>query len=64
MSGISMMTALEIVTNPKDLQILLTQDKVNGKYAIVIYRGPGHNFKLLISSIPYFEKIDSALDEV
>jgi len=64
MSGISRLTALEIFTNPNDLEIVIGQEKSSGKYAIAIMRGPGHRGKLLIDSEPTIEKFEDALEAV
>ncbi|HLC49701.1 MAG TPA: hypothetical protein VJI96_04945 [Candidatus Andersenbacteria bacterium] len=50
MPGITRGTALEIFTNPNDLEF--TVGERTGKWAILITRGPGHNFKMLLSSEP------------
>jgi len=63
-TGISMITALEIFTHPRDLEISIIQEKNGGKYAIAYSRGPGHNFKLLLSTQPFAEKIDDAVEIV
>ena len=58
----TMLTALEIFTNPHDLEISIGQEKKGiGKYALLICRGPGHNFKLMISSTPFAEKVEDAV---
>lgn len=64
MAGISLLTALEIVTNPMDLKIVVNKDEGTGKYEIEIMRGPGHNFKLLISSDPFANNPEDASKEV
>ena len=48
------MTALEIFGNPKDLSFTLRELKNDGPWGMLISRGPGHNFKPLLSgdSIP------------
>jgi hypothetical protein len=51
--NVSMGTALEIFNHPRDLYFSVSEHE--GKYAFVISRGPGHNFKLLISADPVFE---------
>lgn len=43
MGGLTLITALEIYTNPFDLDIIITED------ALMMSRGPGHNFKILLS---------------
>ncbi len=62
--GISRLTCLEIFTNPTDLQIMIGQEKNNGKYAIGIFRGPGHNFKPLITSGFVIESFKEAIEEI
>ena len=64
MSGISRLTALEIFTNPNDLETIIGQEESSGKYAIAIMRGPGHNFKMILDSEPFTEKFDDALKAV
>ncbi len=64
MSGISRLTALEIFTNPSDLEIVIGQEKSNGKYAIAIMRGPGHRFKMMLDSEPFTENFEDALKAV
>jgi len=59
-----MITALEINNHPNDLYIEIGQEVEEGKYSIELSRGPGHNFKLLINTIPFAETIDEAVDEV
>jgi len=61
MSGISRLIALEIFTNPSDLEIIIGQEKSSGKYAIAIMRGPGHNFKMMLDSEPFAENFEDAL---
>lgn len=63
MSGITLITALEIFTNPKDLQISIGK-KGNSKYMFVVSRGPDHNFKPLISTTPFAETVDIAVEEI
>ncbi len=58
MPGITMLTALEIFSNPRDL--VVSTGRVEGKYAIAISRGPGHNFKILIDSQPFAETPEAA----
>ena len=59
-----MLTALEIFTNPNDLEILIGQEKGGGKYAFAITRGPGHDFKMMISSQPFTEKLEDAIEVI
>ena len=64
MPGISLFTALEIFTNPNDLEISIGQEKGGGKYALVISRGPGHNFKIMLSSQPFAERIEDVVEAI
>lgn len=64
MSGIRVLTALEIYTNPDDLEIVIVKDAQSEKFALGVSRGPGHNFKPLLSSKPFAKDIDSAIDAV
>lgn len=64
MSGISMSTALEIFTNPKDLEIVVSREKNGDKYAFLITRGPGHNFKMILSSNPFTENFEEVLKAI
>lgn len=59
-----MITALEICTNPLDLHITITQEKPEAKFAIGIYRGPGHNFKPMITSTPFARTAEEALNSI
>ena len=45
---ITRLTALEIFSNPRDIQITIGQEE--GKYGLGIFRGPGHDFKPLVST--------------
>jgi len=59
-----MLTAMEINNHPNDLYIQIGQEVQDGKYAFALSRGPGHNFKLLISTIPFAETLDEAVEGV
>ena len=63
--GLTMITALEIFTNPGDLEIGIGQEK-NGarRYCFGIYRGPGHNCKALLTSEPFAETKEIVIVEV
>lgn len=52
---------LEIFNNPKDLHIFIIKGKKDDKYALGIFRGPGHNFKPLITSSPFTEEPENAI---
>jgi hypothetical protein len=59
-----MITALEIFTNPADLEIIIGQDKEGAKFAVGIFRGPGHNFKPMLTSQPFAEKLEDAVEAI
>ncbi len=61
--GLSMLTALELFTNPYDLEVTIAQQ--GGKYAFVIARGPGRERgKLMLSTSPVFASAEEAVSEV
>lgn len=62
MSGIRRVTAFEIFTNPHDLEFRIPE--VDGKWAIIITRGPGHRFRMMLSSEPVFPNKKEAVDGV
>jgi len=65
--GITRLTALEIFTNPNDLRLSVVREEgkgESGKYAILITRGPGHSFKLLLSSQPFAATVDEAARDI
>lgn len=66
MLEISAVTALEINNHPDDLQVSIynVEEKGISKYGIIVCRGPGHNYKLLVTSIPFASTIAQAVDEV
>ena len=64
MNGITVQTALEIYTQPKDLYICVGKPQEEKKFAFTISRGPGHNYKQLVSSSASFETVESAIKEV
>jgi hypothetical protein len=61
---ISLISALEIFSNPSDLEFVIGQEKEGGKFAIGIYRGPGHNYKPIVTSRPFTEKFEDAVEEI
>ena len=63
MPGISMITALEIFTNPKDLFFKISEGE-NNRYGIIVCRGPGHKYKPLLTCAPIFDTADQALEGV
>lgn len=64
MSGISALTALEINNHPDDLQVSIFNEKESGKYGFIVCRGPGHNYKLLISTSPFADAIEEIVQEI
>ena len=60
--SVSLMDALEIFTHPRDLELSIVKEKGTNKYGICITRGPGHDFKLLITSSFSFEGSKEAID--
>lgn len=62
--GISMTTALEIFANPGDLEITIGQETEEAKFAIGIFRGPGHHFRPLVTSQPFAETKEEAIKAV
>lgn len=45
--GVTIITALEIAGNAEDLRFSIPEE--NGQFGVLITRGPGHRFKLMIS---------------
>lgn len=64
MSGISALTALEINNHPDDLHVSVYKGEESNKYGFIICRGPCHNYKLLISTLPFFLTIEDVAEEV
>ena len=63
--GVSMITGLEIYTQPDDLQFVVGEsEREKGKYGILISRGPGHRFKILISTPCAFDSREAAVGAV
>jgi hypothetical protein len=62
--GLSWITALEMFTNPGDLEITVGRAEEGEKFALSITRGPGHNFKPMITSAPVFDTAEDAVKEV
>ena len=62
--GMSMITAMEIFTNPHDLEIIIGQEKSGGKFAIGIFRGPGHSYRPLVTSHMCAETVKDAVETV
>ncbi len=62
--GISMFTALGIFANPFDLQITIGQPAGGVKFAFGIFRGPIHCFIPMLTSTPFAETLEDAIQEV
>lgn len=62
--SLTLITALEIFSNPQDLYIFIGQKDGSDKFAFAISRGPGHNFKPMLSTTPFFETEEVAIDEI
>lgn len=66
MKGVSAITVFEILAHPDDLVISTHQhqDSKRGKWNLVFSRGPGHNGKILIETIPYYENKAASAEAV
>ena len=53
--GISRLVAYEIVANPDDIVIDAGGPESTGKFFGWVTRGPGHNYKLLLSTQPVYD---------
>lgn len=62
--GISMITAVEIYTNPKDLEFRIGQERHDGLFAFTVTRGPGHDFRLLLSTRPFAQTEEEIIDAI
>lgn len=60
--GISLRIALEIFNHPADLHFALGDE--GGKFYLLLMRGPGHNFKTLVTSKPFWENRETAGDAI
>jgi hypothetical protein len=56
------MTVLEIYSNPADLEFQIAETE--GKHAIMVTRGPGHRFKLLLTTEAVFESRTVAVSAI
>jgi hypothetical protein len=50
--GITLLTAMEIYTNPADLMVSINEHQ--GKHGFLLGRGPGHYGKIMVECTPYF----------
>ena len=62
--SLSVITCLEIYTNPKDLEINIVKDTETQKYAFLVCRGPGHNYKAMLTTLPFTSDFDNAIEAV
>lgn len=62
--GLNIGTALEIFTNPEDLEFTIGQEKEGEKFAIGIFRGPGHRYKPLLTTKPFLETREDAFNAI
>lgn len=62
--GISVLTALEIFTNPKDIQVAVSQIRGKNEFAFEICRGPKHNYKPMLTSDPFPGDLDGAINRI
>jgi hypothetical protein len=58
--GLGRLTALEIFAHPTDLMFVIGEK--DGKFGILLTRGPGHDYKFLISSRMIIETRDKAVE--
>lgn len=60
-----MLTCLEVHNHPKDLYFRVGRSASNPeKWAMELTRGPGHGFKLLISSEPAFTSQENVVNSI
>lgn len=62
MSGITLITAAHIAANPRDLMISISEE--NGMWTIETSRGPGADFKRLLTSGPVEATMDRLLEDI
>lgn len=57
----TIISALEIFSNPYDLEFIVGEntDKKDGTFSLMLTRGPGHNFKVMITGEGYKSKDDA-----
>ncbi|MEK7642035.1 MAG: hypothetical protein AAB365_03545 [Patescibacteria group bacterium] len=55
---------MEIFTNPADLDITIGQAREGDKFAIGIFRGPGHRGKPLLTSQPFAVTAEEAVESI
>lgn len=64
MFKIDRITALEIFTQFDDLHITTGKSKDVNMFGIGIYRGPGHNYKPMITSAPFAKTQEEAINKI
>ncbi|MES2059573.1 MAG: hypothetical protein V4438_00925 [Patescibacteria group bacterium] len=62
--GLTLITALEIFTNPWDLVFTVGEEVGGGKFAFGIFRGPGHQGKVLLTTQPFAETLEEVVEAV
>lgn len=60
--SVSMLTALEIFSNPFDLVFVIGER--NGKWGFSICRGPEHRYKLMLSTDYFADSRQAAIDAI
>lgn len=56
--------ALEIITNPTDLQFLLVQREDDGNYCFIIIRGPKDGFRMLFRAPDFVKTKEEIIQRV
>jgi hypothetical protein len=62
MQGMTLQTALEIFTNPRDLEFTIGQDRKSKKFGFGIFRGEGHRYKPMLTSEPFAPTLDDVIE--
>lgn len=60
--GLNLLIALEVANQYRDLCISVFKDDSSDKHGFLISRGPGHNFKPLLSTNACFENKQSVIE--
>lgn len=64
MPGVTVLTAFEINNHPNDLVITIGREDEASKYAMSICRGLEHHGKILVTTKPFAETVEGAVEEV
>lgn len=56
--------ALNIFTNPNDLEIVIGQETGGPRFGFIISRGPGHNFRPILSGSPFAKDAEEAIEKI